>query len=270
MKKDIKLLALDLDGTTLRDDKTISEKNKAAIAAARSAGVHVVITTGRPLLGIQHYLEELDMTDFADFSVTYNGGLIQRNTGEILSKKPLSRAEAEAIKVLTEQLGIPYDILSEENCFVTPSERQSQYADLNKFLKFHDNVALADLPAETVINKIVSCTDEAFLDARLAEIPADFHEKFEIFKSQRKLLEFMPKGINKAYGLGQLIEILGLTQEQVAACGDEANDLSMIEWAGTGVAMKNAVDVVKSAANVILDYTNDEDGVGHFIEDYIL
>ena len=81
----IKLIALDLDGTLLNSKKKISAQNIEAIQAARQKGVEVVLTTGRPLAAIQPFLETLEMLDFDDFSITFNGGLVQRNTGEILS-----------------------------------------------------------------------------------------------------------------------------------------------------------------------------------------
>ena len=121
-----------------------------------------------------------------------------------------------------------------------------------------------------VYNKIVSCTEKELLDASLDKIPESYFDQFEIFKTQAKLLEFMPKGINKAYGLTQLINQLNLKPENVMAMGDEANDLSMISWAGYGVAMANAVPAVKEEARIISDLTNDQHAVAHIIEKYVL
>ena len=84
------------------------------------------------------------------------------------------------------------------------------------------------------------------------------------------LLEWSPKNVHKATGLSKLIEHLGIDRSQVMACGDEANDLSMIEWAGLGVAMQNAVPEVKEVANVVTPMTNDEEAVAWVIEKYVL
>ena len=84
----IKLIALDLDGTLLNPDKKISEANKLAIHRAREAGVKIVLCTGRPLMGIKAYVDELDLLQAEDYSITYNGGLVQKNkTSEIIPKK---------------------------------------------------------------------------------------------------------------------------------------------------------------------------------------
>ena len=99
MNKEIKLIALDLDGTLLNSSKEISKENRLAINAARQKGVHVVLTTGRPLIAIQPFLKTLEMLDFEDFSITFNGGLVQRNTGQILSKKSFTHDEILEIKV---------------------------------------------------------------------------------------------------------------------------------------------------------------------------
>lgn len=269
MKNEIKLVALDLDGTLLNSSKEISAENVSAIEAARKKDVHVVLTTGRPLVAIQPYLKRLEMLDFKDFSITFNGGLVQRNTGQIVSKKSFSYEQISAIKRLTTALGLPCDILSEEKVFVTKSAVASQYETLNKLLTFM-KMDFADVPQNVVYNKIVSCTEKELLDQRLAEIPERYFEEFEVFKTQAKLLEFMPKGINKAYGLTQLIHQLDLKPENVMAMGDEANDLSMIAWAGYGVAMANAVPAVKEEAKIISDWTNDQHAVAKVLETYIL
>lgn len=269
MRNEIKLIALDLDGTLLNSQKEISSENQAAIAKARAKGIHVVLTTGRPLVAIHHFLETLDMVGFEDFSITFNGGLVQRNTGEILSKKPFSMAEAEKIKSLTQTLGLPCDLLSEGTVYMTSSARESLYPTLNNLLMF-EKADLTDLSKDIIINKIVSCTDAAVLDAKISEIPKEFYQTCEIFKSQPKLLEFMPNGINKAFGLSQLIKILALQPDNVMAMGDEENDRSMIEWAGYGVAMGNAVPGIKKAAPIVSDLTNDQDAVAAIISEYVL
>ncbi|MQW22636.1 MULTISPECIES: Cof-type HAD-IIB family hydrolase [unclassified Lactococcus] len=269
MNSEIKLIALDLDGTLLNAKKEVSKENIAAIKKAREKGVHVVITTGRPLLAIHHLLEELDMTGFDDFSITFNGGLIQRNTGEIVSKKTFSLDEARDIKEMTASLGLPCDLLSEGTVYMTPSALTSLYPSLNKLLHFVPK-DLSELGDDVIINKVVSCTEAAILDAKIPDFPKAFYDKYEIFKSQAKLVEFMPKGINKAYGLSKLIEILDLKPENVMAMGDEENDMAMIEWAGYGVAMGNAVDKLKAAAQIIADRTNEESAVAHVIEQYVL
>lgn len=88
---EIKLLALDLDGTLFTKDKQVTAENRAALKAAEAKGIHVVITTGRPLPAINHVLGDLGLLDDKHYSVTFNGGLVQRNNGDILIKKEMNR-----------------------------------------------------------------------------------------------------------------------------------------------------------------------------------
>src|SRR5574341_53556 len=130
----INLLALDLDGTLLTHDKQISSENKVAIKQAQAVGVHVVITTGRPLKAIEHILTELDLLVASEYSITFNGGLVQRNNGEILSKKTFSYDDLVAIHEALAQLDLPMDVISEGLAYET--NPNSLYQGFSPFLSF--------------------------------------------------------------------------------------------------------------------------------------
>jgi Cof subfamily protein (haloacid dehalogenase superfamily) len=108
-----------------------------------------------------------------------------------------------------------------------------------------------------------------YLDEQIQKIPATVREQYEVIKTRDNLLEFMPKGITKAYGISLLAKDLGIEQEEVMCIGDEENDLPMIEYAGIGVAMANAISRVKEIADVVTD-SNEEDGVAKVVEKYVL
>lgn len=267
----IKLVAIDLDGTLLNGKKTISPRNKAALIAAKAQGVKVVICTGRPLRAIHPFLAELNLEEAGDYSITFNGGLVQKNdTGEMIEKNVLSFAQVEELIALAQSLDLPIDLLSEATVYnvQTSKKHQSLYATMNPLLT-HIPTEVADVQANRVYNKAVIGFEQVFLDAQIQKIPAVIREEFEVIKSREMLLEFMPKGVTKAYGLSLLVRDLGLKQVQVMSIGDEENDLSMIEYAGIGVAMANAVPLVKAVADVVTD-SNEEDGVAKVIEEYIL
>lgn len=263
----IKLLALDLDGTLLTHDKKISDENKRAIKAAQAKGVHVVITTGRPLKAIEHILRELDLLVATEYSITFNGGLVQRNNGEILSKKTFSYDNIKELHAVFAQLELPFDVISEGRCYET--NPKSLYQKFSPFLDF--TMGTFDIiPKDIIFNKAVSAIDADFLDQQITKIPADLKEKYEIFKSRDILLEIMPKGVVKSFGLSKLVGILGIDQANVMAMGDEENDIAMLTWAGLGVAMNNATDQVKEIADITAPFTNDEHGVAWAIKTYIL
>ena len=232
----IKLVAIDLDGTLLNEQKLISDENKQALAQAKQQGVKIVLCTGRPLAAMAHYLQELGLVDEGDYSITFNGGLVQKNdTGEIMEKKVME---------------------------------VSLYNVLNKLLQFQP-ADISDITDEFVLNKAVIAYDQEELDPKIKEIPAEFHEMYEIIKTRSMLLEFMPKGVTKAYGISLLAKDLGLKQEEIMAIGDEENDLPMIQYAGLGVAMENAVPFVKEAADFVTA-SNEENGVAKVIQKFVL
>ena len=267
---DIKLIALDLDGTLLTTDKKLTERTKATLKAARDQGVKVVLTTGRPLKAMDFFLKELGTDGHDDeYTITFNGGLVQKNTGEILDKTVFSIDDVSRIYEETEKLNIPLDAISEGIVYQIQSDQESLYAQFNPALTFIPT-AFEDLSSQMTYNKCVTAFAQEPLDAAIANISSDLFNNYEIFKSRDMLLEWSPKNVHKATGLAKLIDHLGIDQSQVMACGDEANDLSMIEWAGLGVAMQNAVPEVKEVANVVTPMTNDEEAVAWAIEKYVL
>lgn len=267
----IKLVAIDLDGTLLNEEKRISDRNKEALRKAKEQGVKIVLCTGRPLAAMAHYLEELMLVEEGDFSITFNGGLVQKNdTGTIIEKKVMEVSDIKALYQLAAQLELPLDVLSDGTVLQLPTapEKQSLYNVLNNLLEFQA-AELEMITEDMILNKAVIAYDQSVLDPKIKEIPAHFHEKYEIIKTRSMLLEFMPKGVTKAYGISLLAADLGILPEEVMAIGDEENDLPMVEYAGMGVAMDNAVDAVKEVANYITS-SNEEDGVAEVIEKFVL
>lgn len=267
----IKLVAIDLDGTLLDSKKEISARNKEALTQAKAAGVKIVICTGRPLAAIGIYLDALNLRDNGDYSITFNGGLVQKNdTGEIIEKSSLALENVHELYELAKSLNVPLDILSDGLVMQlsTTQEYESLYSQLNKLLTF-ESYEVAQLTTDRIYNKAVIAVDQAYLDEQIKKIPSLFYDRYEVIKTRSNLLEFMPKGITKAYGISLLARDLGIKQEEIMTIGDEENDVPMIEYAGLGVAMENAVAKVKGLADVITD-TNDNDGVAQAVEKFVL
>jgi len=267
----IKLIAIDLDGTLLNSQKEISERNRQALLAAKNAGIKVVICTGRPLAAINIYLEQLQLRDAGDYSITFNGGLVQKNdTGEVIEKALMPLSDVHDLYRLATELNIPLDILSDGLVLQLPTSKDysSLYNVLNKLLTF-ESFELAQLAQDRIYNKAVIAVEENYLNERIKQIPSRFYDRFEIIKTRNNLLEFMPKGITKAYGISLLARDLHIQPEEVMALGDEENDLPMIQYAGLGVAMANAIPAVKQVADQVTA-TNDQDGVAQAIETYVL
>ena len=159
------------------------------------------------------------------------------------------------------------DVISEGVAYET--NPNSLYQGFSPFLSFVEG-PFDTMPRDLIFNKAVSAINADFLDQQIPKLPAALKAKYEIFKSRDILLEIMPKGVIKSFGLEKLTGILGIDQSQVMAMGDEENDLAMLEWAGLGIAMKNATPEVKALADVVAPATNDEHGVAWAIQTYIL
>lgn len=268
---EIKIVALDLDGTLFNSEKKVSETNRVALQKAREKGVKVVITTGRPLKAIGNVLEELGLISKDEYSITFNGGLIQSNNGEILFKQELSREQLWDIYTVLEDLALPFDVLNDGIVYsLSCKGNHSLYHTANPTLTFKNIETFEEIPKDIIYNKVVSVIDADFLDQQIPKLPKEFFEKYEVFKSRDILLEVMPKNVHKAVGLELLIKHLGLTKEEVMAVGDEENDVSMLSWAGLGVAMANGSQIAKENANVVTKVTNDQDGVAEAVYRYVL
>lgn len=269
----IKLVAIDLDGTLLDSRKQISKENKRVIQNAKEAGVKIVVCTGRPLMGVAPLLEELNLTEPGDYSVTLNGGLIQKNdTGEVLSETIMSVQDVRKIYTLTYSLDLSLNVVTEKKVFhVKPDVPAfpSYYESLNKLLVFEDK-HLDTFDDKIKINKMVCASEHVnHLTTQMGRIPEVYHQEYNIIRSGKFLFEFVHKEVSKAAGLKHLGEILNISTENMMAIGDEENDLPMIGLAGIGVAMGNATEEVKNTAKVTTK-SNDEDGVAYAIEKWVL
>lgn len=265
-----KLIALDMDGTLLTSDKIITENTKNAIKAAENKGIKIVLASGRPLKGLTRYLEELDLFSGNDYVLSYNGGLVQNTrTEQIVSKISLSGADLKRIYEVSKKANINIHAFSAKNGLITPKvSKYTQYeADMNGI-----DVTIKDFNTvddnEDII-KIMMVDEADILDPAIEKLPKELYEKYSIFKSAPFFLEFTNKEVDKGLGLKKLGEHLGIRQEEIIACGDAGNDLSMVKYAGLGVAMGNAIEEVKNAANFITA-SNDEDGIVNVIEKFIL
>lgn len=268
----IKLIALDLDGTLLNSQKKISDENKQAIKEAKAKGIHVVICTGRPIKAVKAILVELGLTSEQDYVITFNGGLVQVSaTEEILFTKGHTKEDVLAIYEECTRVGLPVNPIDVDYVYVTdyPQNNPSLYETVIK-----NNLTFVcqdwqNFSTEHLFHKAVACCPEKLLDERMALFTETFKERFNLVKSRPILLEILPKGIDKSTGLKEICRLLKIEPQQVMTLGDEENDLEMLTFAGYGIAMGNAIPMVKSAAKYITG-TNDEHGVAQAIRQYAL
>ncbi|MEY8752557.1 Cof-type HAD-IIB family hydrolase [Alkalicoccobacillus gibsonii] len=243
-KKEIKLVALDIDGTLLNSVHTLSEENIAAIKEAQDKGVYVVLSTGRSLMTTSEHAETLKLTSYL---VTVNGSEIWDRDLNLVERNKLDSQFVQKMWDLRNEHGTHAWATSVDKVW-----RNEMPEDIHQseWLKFGFDV-MDDETRLTILKELQS------------------HPELEISNSSPTNLEINAAGVNKAQGLKKVCEFLGLTMDQVMAVGDSLNDLAMIKEAGLGVAMGNAQQLVKDTADWVTT-TNDEAGVAHAIRTWVL
>ena len=246
---EIKVLALDLDGTLTNSQKEVTPRTRAALDAAIAKGVTIVLASGRPTAGVLPLAKELGLDKKGGCILSYNGGkIIDCRTGETLYQKQLDAqyvpelcafAAAQNVTIITyNKEGVvtehPDDKWALRECF-TCKLPMTGVDDLAKYV---------DYP---ICKMLIT-----------------------LYPSSPFFIEAVPLGVAKDGSLAALLEHMGLGRENLMACGDGLNDRSMIEYAGVGVAMQNAEEPVKAVADYVTAADNDHDGVAEAVEKFIL
>ncbi|MFC3932782.1 sugar-phosphatase [Streptococcus dentapri] len=266
----IKLVAVDIDGTLITSDRQITPQVFEAVQEAKAAGVKIVITTGRPIAGVQSLLEELQLNEPDNYVITFNGGLVQdTSSGEELLKEVLSYDEYLDIEVLANKLGIHSHAITKDGIYT--SNR-----DIGKYT-VHEST-LVNMPifyrtprelSDKEFVKAMYIDEPEILDQAIAKIPEEFYERFTIVKSRPFYLEILRKTASKGEAVKHLAETLGYTLDETMAIGDEENDRAMLEVVGHPVVMENGTSALKEIARHITK-SNDESGVAHAIRKWVL
>lgn len=262
-----KLMAVDMDGTLLTSEKTISPKTVEAVEKAYDAGKYVTISTGRPIQGLSKY-EDIIKPDVP--VITYNGAMIIKlHSQEVLFHQCVDSASAKEVIEKGNEIGTTVIVWSDNKLYANKiNDRVNSY----KLLSGLEPILIED------IDKLVKqgVTKMLWLDE--AEKHFEYQKMLDetlvnrrivYCTSQPTFLEFMGEGVSKAVALEKLGQMLGILREESIAVGDGFNDLEMIEYAGLGIAMENAPEAVKEKADYITD-GNDNDGVAKAIEKFML
>ncbi|MDF2802971.1 MAG: HAD-superfamily hydrolase, subfamily [Anaerocolumna sp.] len=263
------ILVLDIDGTLTNSNKDISPKTLDAIMSIQERKHTVVLASGRPTPGITALADKLRLSHYGGYILSYNGAkIINCKTGEVIYEKVLPADIIPSLHAAAIQHNV--GIISYEGDHVITDMDIDEYMMKEAKINSIPIKAIKDFP-NYITFPVNKCLITGHGD-KLAEIEPKMKEQFgdriNIYRSEPFFLELMPHNIDKANSLKELLKYLNLTNEQMISCGDGYNDLSMIEYAGMGVAMANAQEIVKKAANYIT-FSNDEDGVAHVIEEFM-
>jgi Cof subfamily protein (haloacid dehalogenase superfamily) len=264
-----KMIVLDLDDTLLRDDLTISPRTKKSLMEAQEAGVKVVLASGRPTSAMLPIAEELCLQAYGSFILSFNGGkIIDCQTGDEWFSSTLP---IETVHQL-------YEMSQRENVWIHTyvgetiiTAQANQYTDIEgELTKLDIKVVDSFLHAVTEpVVKVLMLEEPSILAKVEKKLQKELAGKLSIMRSKPFFLEFTRAGVTKGTSLGSLIQRLGISRDEVIAIGDSNNDLSMLQFAGLGVAMGNASEAIKAQADFVTD-TNMNDGVAKVVEEFIL
>lgn len=263
----IRLIATDLDGTLLRGPTTISDRNRAALDAARAFGIEVVPVTARQPLGLRPVAE---LAGFAGWGLCGNGAVgIHLSTGEQLFAAYLEAGTQQAVAAALRKTlpGVMFASVREGgDVFVAQAEyaASADFEDHKRDPAAMEVRALNEVLAEPSLKLIVRHPGRSN-DELLAAIGGLGLDGFEATHSGAPFVELLAPGISKAWGLVQLCAHLGVDRGDVLAFGDAPNDAEMLAWAGRGVAVANADPVTLAAADEVTA-SNTDDGVAVVIE----
>lgn len=264
------MIVLDLDGTLTNSKKVITPKTKAALMDIQRAGKTVVLASGRPTPGILHLADELELQKFGGYILSFNGAkIIHCKTKEIIYNKTLPSECISALYEKAKENGI--GILSYTESEIVLGNGKDKYSELEAKINGLPLREVEDFPKfmNFSVNKCLMTGEPEQIIVAQDQLREMFKESLNIFRSEPFFLEIMPSNIDKAYSLQKLLEFLGYEKSQMICCGDGFNDLSMIRYAGLGVAMENAQPEVKAEADFVT-YSNDEDGIAHVIEKFMI
>lgn len=268
-----RLLAMDMDGTVLNRDKQISPRTGDAIRRGLAGGKEILFATGRCPSEMTEYLREFPEMRYA---MCLSGALIfDAKSGNALSAVTISSELAEQVLKIADQLDVMVNIYAGNDVFVEKRRHGNmEYFNCQCFAALYDSCAVWVDDIRSVLR------DRA---GEIYKINFYCHDR-ETWEKGRQLLEKLPltynsgiplnfeispQNVNKGMGLEILSRVTGIPVSDMIAVGDEGNDLEMVQNAGLGVAMGNAIEPVKAVADVI---TNDcdHDGVAEMIEKYLL
>ncbi len=265
-----KVLVLDIDGTLTNSQKIITQKTKQVLREAQKQGVKLVLASGRPTPGIVPLAEELGFGEFGGFILPFNGAkIIDYQSKKTIFETVLPMEEIPLLYRSSKEHDVA--IVTYDDFSIITERSDDKYVAVEARI---NNMPVKKVSSfvDTVNFQVTKCLmvgDGDYLENVELDVKEHFGDRLNVYRSEPFFLEIMPQNIDKAYSLSKLLEYLGCTKEEMVACGDGFNDLSMIRYAGLGVAMSNAQVVVKESADFIT-LSNDEDGVAYVTEKFIL
>ncbi len=262
-----KILALDIDGTLLNSKKEITPEVLNSIESLQKKDIPIVIASGRPAQGISHVASELSLEKKGGYILSFNGGkIIDCKTKEVIYSKTIQKEYYQEIYEYALNLKEASLITYKGDDIIT-EKPENKYVDVESNVVKMPVVKVDKLLEEIdfLVDKFLLVGEPEYMMSHVKAMSEHFKGRLNVFQSEPFFIEVVPLGVDKAASLEKLLEKLGLKKEELVACGDGRNDVTMIDFAGLGVAMENACDEVKEVADYITS-SCDENGVKKVID----
>ena len=258
------LIATDLDGTLLKQDKTISPKNLAAIEYFKENGGIFTFVTGRSIIVIG-YIYDLVKPN-APIGCFNGGAIYDGEKGEFISRNTLSDDAVELVRLVDEKMpGMSIELCTYENSyFCKMNDSMERHIKRGRYRDLRCHYTEVELP---LAKALFAHSDEGELMKLRALLETQpIAEKFQFVRSDFEYLEILPKGLDKGENLIEIAKIKGIDIKRTIGIGDNDNDVSLIKKAGVGIAVANASENARRAADIIT-VSNEDDAIAKIIYD---
>ena len=247
----IKAIILDFDGTLLDDNKKIGDKTIHYLRQIKN-NLKIIPASARQFCTIKPYLENLGLLDENNYTICFNGYLIVNNKESEIFSSYIDKSVVIKIDnfILDNKIDWTYYLYNNRLL-------RNEISNIEKFANENKIYKIVGVSTLSVINKIRSNLSKEVL------------ENLEITSSELNRIEFVNKGMTKVKSIELLLNKLDIDKENVVAIGDGDNDIDMIKYVGCGIAMSNSPEIVKENADIVTEYSNNEDGVYYAIKELL-
>ena len=265
------MLVLDIDGTLVGSDKTISEKTREAIIKAQQRGKIVAIASGRSIAGIRKTASNISLEQYGGYVIAYNGTtVVNCKTGECIYNQMVPKELVKPVYEAAKRVNAGIVVYNDN------TKEMISGNGLNEYIKIDAEACNVTINEVSDFVKAINFPFNKFLlsgkPEHMAEVEKimakEFGDRLNVFRSDPFYVELLPRYVDKGVAVEKLVKHLDIQREKVICIGDSYNDLPMLRFAGMGVAMGNAQQEVKEIADYVTA-SNDEDGIVNVIDKFM-
>lgn len=259
MDNNYRIVFLDIDGTLTDTKKNIMPQTLEALLKIQDKGIILAIASGRPQKGVMPYAEMLHLDEHSGLIMPFNGAqIVNYQTKEVIYQNNISMEVLKKAYTLSKEYGV--QLITYKGDYIISETEDDSFMLIESRINKMD-VIKVDCIIDYIQEPPVKCLlvgDGEYMGRIEGEIREKIDTQANVFRSEPFFIEVVPKGIDKAASINYLIDKLGIDQDQTIAFGDGYNDISMIKYAGLGVAMKNGCEEIKKVADRIAPDNNSE------------